>query len=110
MQCRTAAELKFKLISKLKPHTLVKFAFDAPASFDLNANLFMYDLVEVGIGYRLEDSFTGMVNFNVTPKLKIGYAYDNIVSNLNIVTNSSHEVFLRFTINNSKRVISPRYF
>jgi type IX secretion system PorP/SprF family membrane protein len=96
---------------KLKPHALLKTAFDAPTSFDINANLFMYNLVEVGVGYRFEDSFSGMVNFLITPSLRIGYAYDSITSDLDIVTNASHEVFLNFDINFSKKVSrSPRYF
>ena len=33
-------------------------------SYDINANVFMYDVVEVGVGYRLEDSFSGMINFH----------------------------------------------
>ena len=96
---------------KLKPHSILKYAFDAPISFDVNANLFMYDVVEVGVGYRLDDSFTGMVNFLVTPNLRIGYAYDSIQSDLDVVTNSSHEVFLNFDFIFTKKVSrSPRYF
>lgn len=96
---------------KLKPHALVKTAFDAPTSFDVNANVFMYDIVEVGVGYRLEDSFSGMINFMVTPRLRIGYAYDAIQSDLNYATSSSHEVFINFDIAFPKRVSrSPRYF
>ena len=96
---------------KLKPHALLKTAFTAPLSFDINANVFMYDLVEVGVGYRLEDSFSGMVNFILTPNLRVGYAYDSIQSDLNYATSSSHEVFINFDISFPKRVSrSPRYF
>ena len=96
---------------KLKPHTLIKYAFDAPMSYDINANVFMYDIVEVGVGYRLEDSFSGMINFQVMDNLRIGYAYDAIRSDLDIVTNSSHEIFINFDLNFSTKVSrSPRYF
>jgi type IX secretion system PorP/SprF family membrane protein len=96
---------------KLKPHALLKYAMDAPVSYDINANVFMYDLVEVGVGYRLEDSFSGMINFQVYDNLRIGYAYDAIRSDLDIVTNSSHEIFINFDLNFSKKVSrSPRYF
>ena len=96
---------------KLKPHALLKYAFDAPVSYDLNANLFMYGLVEVGIGYRLDDSFSGMVNFQVLDNIRIGYAYDAIQSDLDIVTNASHEIFINFDLNFSSKVSrSPRYF
>lgn len=95
----------------LKPHGLVKAAFDAPISFDINANLFMYNIVEVGAGYRLEDSFSGMINFMVAPNLRIGYAYDSIRTDLNIATTSSHEIFINFDFSFTKKVSrSPRYF
>ncbi|WP_418511079.1 type IX secretion system membrane protein PorP/SprF [Corallibacter sp.] len=96
---------------KLKPHGLFKMAFDAPVSFDVNANLFMYDIVEVGVGYRLEDSFSGMINFMISPNLRIGYAYDNVQSDLDIATTSSHEIFINFDFSFVKKVSrSPRYF
>ena len=96
---------------KLKPHTLIKYAFDAPVSYDINANVFMFDVVEVGVGYRLEDSFSGMINFQVMDNLRIGYAYDAIQSDLDIVTSSSHEIFINFDLNFSTKVSrSPRYF
>ena len=109
----TAAGYVFNLSDnvKLKPHGLVKFAFDAPLSFDLNANVFMYDIVEVGFGYRLDDSFSGMVNFMISPNLRIGYAYDSIQSELVYATNASHEIFINFDFSFTKKVSrSPRYF
>ncbi len=96
---------------KLKPHGLVKYASTAPVSFDVNANLFMYDLVEVGVGYRLDDSISGLINFVVSPNLRIGYAYDNIQSDLKIDASASHEIFLNFDLNFPRKVSrSPRYF
>ena len=96
---------------KLKPHTLIKYAFDAPVSYDINANVFMFDVVEIGVGYRLEDSFSGMINFQVMDNLRIGYAYDAIQSDLDIVTSSSHEIFINFDLDFSAKVSrSPRYF
>ena len=96
---------------KLKPHALLKYATDAPISYDINANLFMYNIVEVGLGYRLQDSFSGMINFQVSNNMRIGYAYDAIRSDLDIVTNSSHEIFINFDLNFSTKVSrSPRYF
>tara|TARA_B110001452_G_scaffold243495_1_gene226965 strand:- start:1291 stop:2202 length:912 start_codon:yes stop_codon:yes gene_type:complete len=96
---------------KLKPHTLLKYATNSPVSYDINANVFMYDMVEVGLGYRLQDSFSGMINFQVSNNMRIGYAYDAIRSDLDIVTNSSHEIFINFDLNFTKKVSrSPRYF
>ncbi|WP_336246343.1 type IX secretion system membrane protein PorP/SprF [Mangrovimonas futianensis] len=52
-----------------------------------------------------------MVNFMITPQLRVGYAYDHIVSDLDINANASHEIFLNFDILLSRKVSrSPRYF
>lgn len=96
---------------KLKPHVLVKGAFDAPFSFDANLNALFYEKFELGASYRLDDSFSGLVGFQATPNFRIGYAYDSVVSDLDVVTSASHEIILTFDIFLNKRVLkSPRYF
>ena len=90
---------------------MAKSSFEAPASWDVSTNLMFYDKFEIGATYRLDDSFGAMVNYAITPSLKIGYAYDHIVSDLKVTTPSSHEVILLFDVNFSKKVSrSPRYF
>ena len=96
---------------KFKPFAMLKSSVNAPMSVDISTNFMIYDKLELGATYRLEDSFGAMVNFAVTPNLRIGYAYDHIVSDLNVATPASHEVMLLFDINFSKKVSqSPRYF
>jgi type IX secretion system PorP/SprF family membrane protein len=96
---------------KFKPFAMIKSSLNAPTSFDVSTNFMLYDKLELGATYRVEDSFGAMVNFAVTPSLRIGYAYDHIVSDLNTVTPSSHEVMLLFDLNFPKKVSrSPRYF
>ena len=96
---------------KLKPHAFLKYAVESPTSIDLNANLFMYDFFEFGLGYRTDDSVTAMVNFLVSPSVRIGYAYDSIQSELSFLTKASHEIFINFDINFKSKVSrSPRYF
>jgi hypothetical protein len=90
---------------------MLKSSVNAPMSVDISTNFMIYDKLELGATYRLEDSFGAMVNFAITPNLRIGYAYDHIVSDLNVATPASHEVMLLFDINFSKKVSqSPRYF
>ena len=96
---------------KFKPFTMVKSAFNAPTSVDVSTNLLIKEKLELGATYRLQDSFGAMVNFAITPSLRIGYAYDHIVSDLKVATPSSHEVILLFDLSFSKKVSqSPRYF
>ena len=90
---------------------MLKSAFEAPTSLDVSANFLFWNKFEIGATYRLEDSFGGMVNFAVTPNIRVGYAYDHIVSDLNFATPASHEFMLLFDLNFPKKVsISPRYF
>jgi len=97
--------------TKLKPSFLFKSAFKAPTSFDLNINALFFEKFELGVSYRLDDSFSGLVNVLVTPNLRIGYAYDAISSNIKAFAPASHEVFLLFDINLNKRaLLSPRFF
>ncbi|HRB71864.1 MAG TPA: type IX secretion system membrane protein PorP/SprF [Flavobacterium sp.] len=97
--------------TKFKPSFMMKSAFSAPTSLDLSANVMFFDKFEIGATYRLDDSFGGMVNYAITPGLRIGYAYDHIVSDLKVTTPASHELMLLFDLNFSKKVsLSPRYF
>ncbi len=87
---------------KFKPHAFMKYATESPVSLDLNANLFMYDFVEFGLGYRTDDSITAMINFLVSPSIQ---------SELSFLTKASHEIFINFDINFRTKVSrSPRYF
>lgn len=96
---------------KFKPFAMVKTSVNAPTSVDVSTNFLIKDRLELGATYRLDDSFGAMVNFAITPNLRIGYAYDHIVSDLKIDTPASHEVMLLFDLNFPKKVSqSPRYF
>ncbi len=97
--------------TKLKPSFLVKSSFDAPTSFDVNLNALFFEKFEVGGSYRLDDSFSGLVNFAVTRSIRIGYAYDSVTSDIKRFAPASHEFMLLFDLNFPRKVSrSPRYF
>ena len=96
---------------KFKPFFMLKSAFSAPTSLDVSTNFLFNEKFEVGATYRLDDSFGAMVNYAINPSLRIGYAYDHIVSDLNVTTPSSHEIILLYDLNFPKKVSSsPRFF
>ena len=96
---------------KFKPFFMMKSAIGAPTSLDLSSNFLFNQKFEVGATYRLDDSFGAMVNYALTPNLKLGYAYDHIISDLNVTTPSSHEIILLFDLNFPRKVSSsPRFF
>lgn len=97
--------------TKLKPSFLVKSAFSAPTSFDINLNALFFEKFEIGASYRLDDSFSGLVNFAITPNIRVGYAYDNVTSDIKRYAPASHEFILLFDLNFAKKISrSPRYF
>ena len=97
--------------TKFKPSFMLKSAFKAPTSLDCSANFLFFEKYEIGGTYRLDDSFGAMVNFAVTPSIRVGYAYDHVISDIRGTAPASHEFMLLFDLNLSKKVsVSPRFF
>ncbi len=97
--------------TKFKPSFMLKSAFRAPISMDFSANFWFFEKFEAGATYRLSDSYGAMVNYTVTPSIRIGYAYDHIISELKTTAPASHELMILFDLNLPKKVsISPRFF
>lgn len=97
--------------TELKPSFMMKSSFGAPTSFDVNVNVRFFKKLEIGTSYRLDDSFSGLVNFAISPSLRIGYAYDAVTSDIQAYAPASHEIMILFDLNFPKRVSrSPRYF
>lgn len=96
---------------KFKPFFMLKSAFNVKPSLDLSTNFLFHEKFEAGLTYRLDDSFGAMLNYAISPNVRLGYAYDHVVSDLDITTPSSHEIVLLFDLNFPKKVSrSPRYF
>lgn len=96
---------------KLKPSAMVKMVAGAPVSLDFNATMFINDKFEVGLSWREGDSIDGILGFQATPDLRIGYAYDYTLTNLSQYNSGSHELMLTYDLNFVPRLIkSPRYF
>jgi type IX secretion system PorP/SprF family membrane protein len=99
---------------KLKPAFMGKAVKGAPLALDITANVLINEKLEAGLGYRLGDAVSALVNFRVTPELRIGYAYDYTTSNLSTYNSGSHEIFILFDVDlfNFKGGYdrSPRFF
>ncbi|MDY0781517.1 type IX secretion system membrane protein PorP/SprF [Tenacibaculum sp. IB213877] len=85
---------------KLKPSVLFKYVSNAPLSVDVSLNLLWQEKVEFGISHRLNDSWSGLINFNLTDMLRLGYAYDYTVSNFSDFNSGSHEFILLYDLEN----------
>lgn len=83
---------------KFKPAFMAKMASNAPLSADLTANFLFYEKFEIGVAHRFDDSFSGLVNYRINEKLRIGYAYDHTINNLGQFNSGSHEIIVIFDL------------
>jgi len=97
--------------TKLKPAVLFKVVEGAPLQADLSANLLFDEKFTVGLAYRWSAALSGLIGFQVSEGLMIGYGYDWETTELNNYNSGSHEIFLRWEFKSSKGgIISPRFF
>jgi len=90
----------------LIPSVMVKYVQPSPTSVDLNLKLAIKDKIWLGGSYRRNDSFSAMAGFNVGKMVNLTYAYDFTTSDLNQVSNGSHEIVLGILLNNIYKVPS----
>lgn len=97
---------------KLKPAFMSRFVSGAPVSVDITANVLYNEKFELGAAYRINDAVSALMNINVTPSLRIGYAYDYTVSNLGQFNSGTHEIMLLFDLDLLGKGYdkSPRFF
>jgi len=97
---------------RFKPSFLLKAVVGAPVSIDLSANFLIRDKLGLGIAHRLDDSFSGLLQYYITPQFRIGYAYDFTITELQDYNSGSHELMLGydFIFVEDTRIRSPRFF
>jgi len=97
---------------KFKPSFLVKAVQGAPLSVDLSGNFFFNDKFGIGLAHRLDDSFSGLLQYYFTPQFRVGYAYDFTMTELRHYNSGSHELMLGYDFNfvDDTRIRSPRFF
>jgi len=97
---------------KLKPSFLLKAVQGAPLECDFNLNGWINDAVGLGVSYRTNDALVTMIELQVSPVFRFGYAYDYIISNLSTYNSGTHELMLRYEFSTKKeqKILSPRYY
>lgn len=81
---------------KLKPSFLFKGSRGAPLELDINANLWLKDLVGVGLSYRSKADVSIMAEVQALSQLRFGYAYDRSTTRLVKFNSGSHELMLTY--------------
>ncbi|WP_304529088.1 MULTISPECIES: type IX secretion system membrane protein PorP/SprF [unclassified Flavobacterium] len=97
---------------KFKPSLLAKVVEGAPLQTDISANFLFNEKFTAGLAYRLSASVSGIVGFQVSDSLFVGYAYDAETTKLANYNSGSHEIFLRFEVlgSSKSRMMSSRFF
>lgn len=112
--------------TKLRPSILIREDFQGPTNIDLSA-LFVFDnRFWIGGTYRsgyplwkkypegqlsIPNALIGIVNFQVTDQVRVGYSYDYALNSLSGMQNGTHELTIGWLLSRrSKRVLSPRFF
>ena len=98
---------------KFKPSTLVKLVNGSPLQVDLTANFLFNDKITVGAAYRWSAAVSGLIGFQLSDQMLIGFAYDRETTELGnaVFNDGSYELFLRYELfNNYDKIITPRFF
>ena len=96
---------------KFKPALLTKLVSGSPLQVDLSANFMINEKFTLGAAYRWSAALSGMVGFQATEGLFLGFAYDRETTDLQQFNSGSYEFFVRFEIfNKPERALTPRFF
>lgn len=95
---------------KVRPSVLVKYNQNNPIQADFNLSFIFGEFLWIGGSYRMEDAVVGLVKFQVSDQIRIGYTYDYSLGKLNQVNNGSHEIVLIYDFKYRVKGANPRYF
>ncbi|HCC71861.1 MAG TPA: hypothetical protein DEQ09_12030 [Bacteroidales bacterium] len=103
--------INFTETLKFKPSTLIRYSLTNPLLIDLNGNLIISDFLWIGVSWRLgEEVLVGILEFQISQQMKIGYAYEYNLGNISTFVGGTHEVALRFEFGKTVSAANPRYF
>jgi type IX secretion system PorP/SprF family membrane protein len=114
------AALPINELLTFKPQFLLRWAENAPASFDLNAGILYQEKYNAALTYRtgggdgdLGESIDIMLGVQITDQLMIGIAQDFTLSSLRQYDQGSIEILLHYRAIGSgpkKKIANPRFF
>lgn len=94
----------------LKPSCLIKYVHGAPVNVDVNLSVLLKKVFWVGLSVRSSKDIVAVLEYNFSNFMRIGYSYDFSFGPVRTYTTGSHEIFLGFDIDVSrKEAVSPRY-
>jgi type IX secretion system PorP/SprF family membrane protein len=96
---------------KLKPAIMSKAVGGAPLQADVSLNALFNEKITLGLAYRFSAAITAMAGFQINDGLFIGLGYDYQTTDLELYSDGSYELILRFDVfKKPDRVLTPRFF
>ncbi|WP_162623370.1 PorP/SprF family type IX secretion system membrane protein, partial [Confluentibacter sediminis] len=82
-----------------KPSVLFRYVNASPLSVDLTGVFEFNHNFDLGAAYRIDESVSGMVFFNASKSMRIGYAYESsLKSSIQHMDNGTHEIMLHLKL------------
>ncbi len=81
---------------RIKPSGLIRVQEGQPIGMDLNVNVFLDDVLNVGTSYRSGDAVILLFEMMINKNLSFGYAYDHTLSRIRQYTDGTHEFMLTY--------------
>lgn len=96
---------------RFKPSCMIRYSPALGLQTDINGNFIMFkDRLWLGASYRTDRTAIAILEIQVTPQIKIGYAYDYSLGAIKNYTSGSHEIQLRYELNYRIKAVSPKFF
>ena len=85
--------------TQLSLSSLMRWVEGAPISYEITSLIGFLDRFQLGLGYRINESVSGLFVFNVSNGFDLGYAYENSLhSAVDGLENGTHELFMRLKL------------
>lgn len=104
-----------------RPSVLFKYVQAAPLVGEVDANFIFRQRLFIGAGYRTgkriemtgwDNMIVGMIEFEITPFLRAGYAYDVYLNQTGSYNSGTHEIMIGWDVTGREKnkITSPRFF
>ena len=106
--------LRFSDQFKIKPSVYVQYVPREPFEsmvYHINTSFVLFnDMIWLGGSYKSNDGLVGILEFQVTKQIRMGYAYEFPLGDLKTFSNGVHEFLLRYDFSYIVRAVNPGFF
>lgn len=92
------------------PSVMIKYLPGSPLQMDFNFIAEYNKQISAGVTYRPKEALIGILKYNISPKLTIGYGVDFALNDISNFNKGSHEISLVFDMVNNTNAKSTKFF